>query len=1034
MDCDEESRTWRDVASKSSTPTKGMMDTLAAIHIRDIEKLTSTPAEYAIGIETLLSPAPVSDDTHTAIDDSAPAAEEMDAQAVLAESKKEANISVQLESTPVTMGDSKIVFTVTNSTMKRIESSEYEITDENATPNVTKKLNRPILLLRDTMKKLKGVKPNKINSSYDSDLVELVTKEISLNGKDAMQKQRVVYVRNSKYKVGWILDSDVFNCMICLESFGFMTRKHHCRACGLVLCAKCNSCKTIISAIETEEPGGSKVCVRCFGHAGNKNNLIAASDSSHPGLAISIAAEKEKKIGIDPKYREAYLRMRSIIPINVGKMNVVGLVDNNVPLHLAERILANKGLWLIVMHPDDIKKVHIADLRGKYAPVGLDIVEMRAIWHSLPEWSREESEPKMEWKENFKVKLDSLIAKEMQGKLTGNELRHEAYATIDATKQQYYNPELPITSKYQRSASIFTSGVDSPKEVAHNKAISPLQRNILDDDIAGELDREINEMINNMPIEISDNVAMFDVPQPPAATPTEEQIIEKLAQDNADIMLLLSTGRKRRINPHEKLEVKILTSSKAKLAGPVCPGEGIEARNLFAVNDDSNPVNDQWNWDTPTSPKVSDAKERTPLNLAVVVGSYVKSPSNERSTSAIQKDILDESNASATKSCESPSANGIVDIDTSPIATVSSASATPITKLISTPLGIKTIPFSGIGFKNYYCGISTSIAPLGWQLGGLQSSMTGIVTPRGVTEGNMNSAISLDLENKAKAVVVTSKVTPPPAPLVTLSNTIMSEANGSTVSPVKIRTYIPFSRMSDGNISPSKRTFISPSSTIEPPKILVNISPLRKIAMIITLLSSGKATEARSMMADSSLPNPVLSKSESTMLLLKCSDDPDSLQEPLDTITILVDDLCADVNSTDATGRSPLLSLFTDPVLGRFILSRGGDILLCDKTGSCALSLSMEYGIDWLLEAFESTGLESALLLSNNSVRIKVYTSCLIVGGHALKAMEMINDKGIVYTPMEANDLKSICSENTDNMQDVDMTYELLTKLGADSD
>jgi hypothetical protein len=346
-------------------------------------------------------------------------------------------------------------------------------------------------------------------------------------------------------------------------------------------------------------------------------------------------------------------------------------------------------------------------------------------------------------------------------------------------------------------------------------------------------------------------------------------------------------------------------------------------------------------------------------------------------------------------------------------------------------MGMKALPFSGIGFKNYYCGISTSIAPLGWQLGGLQSSMTGIVTPRGVTEGNVDSAISLDLENKAKAVVVTSKISPPPAPLVTLT----TEATTSAASPIKIRTYHPFSQVTHGAISPNKRVFISPTIAVEPVKSQVNmISPVRKIAMIITLLSSGKATEARGMMADTSLPSPVLSSSESTMLLLKCSDDPDSLHEPLDTITLLVDDLHADVNSTDATGRSPILSLFTDPILGRFILSRGGDILLCDKTGSCALSLSMEYGIDWLLEAFESTGLESALLLSNNLIKIKVYTSCLIVGGYALKAAEIINDKEIMYTATEANDLKSICADNTDNMQDVNTTYELLTKLGADLD
>ncbi len=1032
MDFVEEiNRTWRDVASKSSTPTKSAIDVLNIVEInQEIVKYLDMSMAAQLEAEVV---------TPDIVEESAPVIEEIktvpvvhEVQEVIAVDKKVVVTNVQSETTPVTTVDSKIVFKVTNSAMRRIETSEYEVNDENATPNVVKKLNRPIQILRDTMKKLKGIKPSKINSSFDSNLVELVTKEISLNGKSAIQKQRVVYVKNSSYKVGWVLDSDVFNCMICLEAFGFMTRKHHCRACGLVLCAKCTSCKTVISTIETEEPSGSKVCTQCIGGAGKSADTVATSDISPASSAIITTKNTTEAEGVDPKYLESYRRMRSLIPLNIAKMTIVGLVDAQLPLHVAERILANKGLWLIVMHPDDIRKVHIADLRGKYAPVGLDLTEMRAIWHNLPAWKSEESEPKMEWRENFRVQLESLVAKEAQGKLVGNELRHEIYAAVDATKLQYYNPDLPIVSKYQRSASIFTAGIDSPKDVSHSKVISPLQKNILDDDTeGGELDREINEMINNIPIEINNNVAMFDVPNPAVSgteTPSQEQVIEKLAQENADIMLLLSTGRKRRINPHEKLEVKILTNSKPKSVGPE---EGLEGRNLFAVTDDSSPVNEVWNWDTPTSPKWSEVKERTPLNLAVVVGNYVKSSGNERSSPSIQRDILEESCVPAATSCQSPSAAGIVDIDTSPIATTASTSATPITKLISTPLGMKALPFSGIGFKNYYCGISTSIAPLGWQLGGLQSSMTGIVTPRGVTEGNVDSAISLDLENKAKAVVVTSKISPPPAPLVTLT----TEATTSAASPIKIRTYHPFSQVTNGAVSPNKRVFISPTIAVEPVKSQVNmISPVRKIAMIITLLSSGKATEARGMMADTSLPSPVLNSSESTMLLLKCSDDPDSLHEPLDTITLLVDDLHADVNSTDATGRSPILSLFTDPILGRFILSRGGDILLCDKTGSCALSLSMEYGIDWLLEAFESTGLESALLLSNNLIKIKVYTSCLIVGGYALKAAEIINDKGIMYTATEANDLKSICADNTDNMQDVNTTYELLTKLGADLD
>ena len=36
------------------------------------------------------------------------------------------------------------------------------------------------------------------------------------------------------------------------------------------------------------------------------------------------------------------------------------------------------------MHPDDMKRMHIADLTTKYGNQGLDIVEMRAIWANLP--------------------------------------------------------------------------------------------------------------------------------------------------------------------------------------------------------------------------------------------------------------------------------------------------------------------------------------------------------------------------------------------------------------------------------------------------------------------------------------------------------------------------------------------------------------------------------------------------------------------------------------------------------------------------
>jgi len=53
------------------------------------------------------------------------------------------------------------------------------------------------------------------------------------------------------------------------------------------------------------------------------------------------------------------------------------MIKQGVPAAIAKRLWEKRALSLIVTHPDDIAKIHIADLRGKYHYVGLDIIEMR---------------------------------------------------------------------------------------------------------------------------------------------------------------------------------------------------------------------------------------------------------------------------------------------------------------------------------------------------------------------------------------------------------------------------------------------------------------------------------------------------------------------------------------------------------------------------------------------------------------------------------------------------------------------------------
>ena len=53
---------------------------------------------------------------------------------------------------------------------------------------------------------------------------------------------------------------------------------------------------------------------------------------------------------------------------------------------------------MICTHVDDIKKYHIADLQGKFGNQGLDIIEMRAVWKSIPmEFENDGDGKKAEW-------------------------------------------------------------------------------------------------------------------------------------------------------------------------------------------------------------------------------------------------------------------------------------------------------------------------------------------------------------------------------------------------------------------------------------------------------------------------------------------------------------------------------------------------------------------------------------------------------------------------------------------------------------
>jgi hypothetical protein len=53
-------------------------------------------------------------------------------------------------------------------------------------------------------------------------------------------KPTLVQQKSEKYHVEWQNAEVVSSCAICGADFGVFTRKHHCRACGQVICNTCS--------------------------------------------------------------------------------------------------------------------------------------------------------------------------------------------------------------------------------------------------------------------------------------------------------------------------------------------------------------------------------------------------------------------------------------------------------------------------------------------------------------------------------------------------------------------------------------------------------------------------------------------------------------------------------------------------------------------------------------------------------------------------------------------------------------------------
>ncbi|GAB6028768.1 Zinc finger FYVE domain-containing protein 16 [Chamberlinius hualienensis] len=117
--------------------------------------------------------------------------------------------------------------------------------------------------------------------SPDDDEIEEESSE-SMSSVSAALRLTDEEKRIGKVAPVWIPDSEALNCMECGIKFTVIRRRHHCRACGRVLCGNCCGLKAKMTYMDNKE---ARVCQLCLDVMSKVQQLEALSLSESTALA-----------------------------------------------------------------------------------------------------------------------------------------------------------------------------------------------------------------------------------------------------------------------------------------------------------------------------------------------------------------------------------------------------------------------------------------------------------------------------------------------------------------------------------------------------------------------------------------------------------------------------------------------------------------------------------------------------------------------------------------------------------------------------
>jgi hypothetical protein len=171
-----------------------------------------------------------------------------------------------------------------------------------------------VTTLRHYIRSIDGSQVASILNSSDSSLLpaEISVREKIRVGSNEFSYRRV-YLLNHMYKVGWVVDYDIDFCMLCGKDFSWFKgrAKHHCRACGLLVCYKCSPHVSEVPYLGEEKE--SRVCRSCFGI---KPGVMTPQQKNDMIEELVKTVEEEEKFVLLHREEQEQLLQRSIQRVN----------------------------------------------------------------------------------------------------------------------------------------------------------------------------------------------------------------------------------------------------------------------------------------------------------------------------------------------------------------------------------------------------------------------------------------------------------------------------------------------------------------------------------------------------------------------------------------------------------------------------------------------------------------------------------------------------------------------------------------------